>query len=648
MKLYSIIPLHDEHVDEICEDVERQYRDGIADEALFLMTLTPEGNPVIDKAAILCEKYRAFSQNMAARGLSCGVLAQATIGHGGKMTTPIPFQAVIGFKDGEEKNVACPYDESFRSYIRDAMTTIASEKPTTIMVDDDFRLFARSNRGCACPRHLAEISRRAGYEVTRESLLALFEQKTDEAQRVLDIFYDTQIDALLGAARAMREGIDRVDPHLPGAFCLCGDTCEGATEIARILAGEGNPVVLRINNGRYCSEGPRGLIRSMARGATQIAAIGDRADVILAETDTCPHNRYSTSAASLHSHFTATILEGAAGCKHWITRTAAYEPQSGRAYRKKLSENAGFYRELARLTPSLKWHGCRIPLMNAPLRPTVPLSGFRSPSLETAWAICVLERLGLPLFFSTDNVGAAFLDSNRDTFFDDDEIRRMLGGTVILAAESAKSLIKRGFGEYLGVQVIARAPDAMAPKGELIFATGNRCAAQMKLQELRPVSPDVEVLSEVFTLPDGKTYTPLFPGVTRFRNALGGTVVVFSGSPEARFVYNEAFSMLNEARKRQLVDILRDSGNLPLFYPEDAEVYLRAATTPDGDLFCALFNIGLDPLDDIPLVADRPIRRIRRLMPDGTYADVPFTVDGGRIVVNASALTLDPVVLLLN
>ena len=46
MNLYSIMPLFTDHVKEICDDIERQYKDGIATEALFSMALFPEGNPV--------------------------------------------------------------------------------------------------------------------------------------------------------------------------------------------------------------------------------------------------------------------------------------------------------------------------------------------------------------------------------------------------------------------------------------------------------------------------------------------------------------------------------------------------------------------------------------------------------------------------
>ena len=57
MKLYSIMPLFTDHVKEGCDDIERQYKEGIATEALFSMTLSPEGNPVVNKAKLAVDFY---------------------------------------------------------------------------------------------------------------------------------------------------------------------------------------------------------------------------------------------------------------------------------------------------------------------------------------------------------------------------------------------------------------------------------------------------------------------------------------------------------------------------------------------------------------------------------------------------------------
>lgn len=65
---YSIMPLDTDHIDEICEDIREQYEKGIATCALFKMTLVPEGNPPVDKAKILCEKYDLFRERLSKMG----------------------------------------------------------------------------------------------------------------------------------------------------------------------------------------------------------------------------------------------------------------------------------------------------------------------------------------------------------------------------------------------------------------------------------------------------------------------------------------------------------------------------------------------------------------------------------------------------
>ena len=645
MKNYSIMPLLVDHADEICDDIERQYNENIATEALFSMTLTPEGDPVINKAQLLCERFDVIAEKLRARGKNAGILVQATIGHGYKLTKRAPFQHQISMLNGSLTFRICPYDEGFRTYIRDAFKTIAGRKPSSIMVDDDFRLFATSHRGCACPLHMKAVSERIGRDITREELLAILDTDTDEARELMSVFYETQIDSLLGAARAMRDGIDSVDPGLQGTFCICGDTAEGASEIARILAGEGNPLIIRVNNGNYTPEGAKNFSLPMHRCATQIAVMGDAVDVFLAETDTCPQNRHSTSASNLHAHFTGSILEGATGCKHWITELNNFEPKSGQAYRKKLAKYSGFYNDLARTIDGIEWHGCRIPLVDSHFIPSVPISKFAYPSSINAWAGCVLERLGLPVFFSAKQQGITCLDGSKDQFFSDDAIEKMLSGTVFIAIDTAKNLISRGFGHQLGVSIEPIPADDTRASGELI--NGKKVPSQMKLHRLIPTGDKTIERSMVYAMEDGKTYTPLFPGVTEFKNDLGGTVYVFSGTPQAAFKYYEAFSYLVEPRKEQLIEFMRETGNLPIYYPDDADVYLKAGTLPTGDLLCAFINLTLDEIENVTLVPNRKISDIKALSPSGEWCEVNFTDIDGALTLDIPAITLHPVILKL-
>lgn len=645
MYLYSIMPVKtlNEHLEEVAQDIVYQYENNVSNCALICFTLTPEADPPIDKAAIYCEQYRKLSDRLAEMNLKCGILVQATIGHGYALDQPNHFQHVVNLTDGEEKNVVCPYDEGFRKHMKSAFATIAREKPAMIMVDDDFRLTARPGHGCACPLHMAEFNRRAGTNMTREELFAHTQGTSEEDRRYTEIFIETQGDSLMGAARAYREGIDSVDPTLPGSFCCCGDAAEFAGEIAQILAGKDNPVIVRFNNGSYTAAGARWFSNIARRAASQAAVLSDKVDALLAETDTCPQNRYSTSAQMVHAHFSSTIMEGASGCKHWITRLSTFEPKSGMAYRKKLSKNFGFYEALSALVPGLTWLGCRMPV---PARPAYGYAICPATAESNGWSACVMERMGIPMYFSAKQGGAVFMDGPADDSLTDEEILNLFKGPLFLASDTARRLIDRGFGEYIGVDV--RPWNGPHTSGEILNVNGCITNAQKKINELVPLSDAVRSESTVYHLRDGKYRDPLFPGVTVFKNALGGVTVVFAGSPKTNYNYQEAFAFLTESRKLQLVSLLREFGCLPVYYPDDAEVYMRAAECPDGTLMAALFNLSLDALDEIPLVCEKPVSKVEQLLCDGSRAECAFRAEDGAIIVETTAGVLEPVVLFLS
>lgn len=644
LHLYSIMPLDVQHVDEICEDIRRQYEGGVANYPLFCMTLSPEGTPPVNKAEILCQKYDLFREKLSAWGIPNGILVQATIGHGYVPNEMFPFQQYTNFSDGERMYVVCPYDEEFREYIFKAMQTVAAHQPDCIMVDDDLRLIGRSGSGCACPLHMKRFNELAGTNFNRETLADAVFSGAADSKRCETLFIETQREALVETAKMIRKGIDSINPAIPGSFCCVGKNAEFAAEIAEILAGAGNPTVVRINNGHYTAAGPRYFSDVFFRAAAQIAKLKDHVDVILAETDTCPQNRYSTSAMFLHTHFTGTILEGAMGAKHWITRLNAHEPQSGEAYRKILGRYRGFYQTLAEIVPSLKWRGCRIPVLREAV--FCLKKGWNLGEDErNGWAYCVLERLGLPMYFSGDHGGVLCLEGAVDQNLSDEEVLEALKGPVFLASDAAAHLVKRGFGKYLGVDV--RDWVGKQPSGEKLLLNGNEMGAQVQIKEIIPASPSVEVDSMVYHSVDGVHEEELFPGTTIYKNELGGMVVVFSGTPKTNYNYVEAFSFLNCSRKQQLIKMLEQTEELPVYYPNDEEIYFRAADLPDGNLLCAVFNLGFDPIEQLELVCRDQIQKIEQLMPDGTWNEAGFAVTDGRCRLEIPCDPVTPVVLRL-
>mgnify|MGYP007070727740 FL=1 len=115
--------------------------------------------------------------------------------------------------------------------------------------------------------------------------------------------------------------------------------------------------MVRINNARYLTADLRTFPIRMYHGAAQIAGLAPDITV-LAETDPCPHNRYSTGAYLMHAHYAGSILEGCHGAKHWLTRTRSYQPASGTAYREVLIRHHGFYETLFQAVQTSAPAGC--------------------------------------------------------------------------------------------------------------------------------------------------------------------------------------------------------------------------------------------------------------------------------------------------
>ncbi|MBQ4108656.1 MAG: hypothetical protein IJC80_04565, partial [Clostridia bacterium] len=315
-------------------------------------------------------------------------------------------------------------------------------------------------------------------------------------------------------------------------------------------------------------------------------------------------------------------------------------PESGKAYRKILSKYNGFYEKLAEIQPTLKWKGCRI------FTPSTPDFTYGRVKEEwDGWSLCVLERLGLPMYFSSEMGGALCLEGDADSRMSNEEILKALKGTVLLASDTAKNLEARGFSKYTGVSV--REWQGKTPVREQL-SDGAFTKVQMKSKELVPLFPSVEIDSYATNTVDGESYEKLFPAVTVYKNELGGTVITFSGTPVSEFNLVEAFSFLTYSRKKQLIKLLEKTGNLPIYFPGDEEVYLRVAECKGGEYLAAVFNIGLDPIEDLSLNCQFTPKDVSILTPKGEKEKIPFTFENGKISLGIEAKTLDPVVLFID
>ena len=182
---YSITPNQEDNFEKRVQDIVDMHKRGVITMPLFCMTLTPEGDPVWDKAEKMCKIYAKYRDALDKEGVPSGILVQASLGHGYEITKN-PFRRYVNLTDGCEIAVCCPDDEGFLSHFKGVLRKLATEKPKAIMLDDDFRLMMRRGKGCACEYHMAKFNERAGTDMTREELYEHLKlsKKTDRLARI--------------------------------------------------------------------------------------------------------------------------------------------------------------------------------------------------------------------------------------------------------------------------------------------------------------------------------------------------------------------------------------------------------------------------------------------------------------------------------
>lgn len=638
---FSVTPLEENEFENRVNAIIEDVKSGAITTPLFSMSLVPEGNPVWDKVGKLAKIYSRYREKLLESGIESAILVQSSLGHGYPIT-PNPFSRYLNLTDGQEISVCCPLDEGFIEHFSGVFRTLAALKPAAIMLDDDFRLMMRQGYGCACARHLAEFNRRAGLNMSREELYRHLTSHKKE-DRLARIFAETQRDSLIKAAKAFRAAIDSVDAKIQGINCTSGNICESVEYTNKIFAGKGNPTMVRIPNGIYAPINVRGFSDLMRQGAickTKLRRAG--IDIILSETDTIPFNRYAKSARYLHSHYTASMLDGLCGAKHWLTRMSAYEPKSGAAYREILAKHKGMYEKLTELSDKIKWVGA-----NSAFVEQFDYD-FSSPEKSrhhtNVFAEKVFERMGLPFFYSDEKENATFLEGDIVTDLSDEKIEELFRGSVFLDGYSAKMLYERGFGHLLGVSVAEW--DLGTVSSETYDGTLHTCSTKQKNHKKLTVTDEkTEVLSHNCLRQDGKAKL-LAPAVTVLERGEGKITAVFSGTPDAEFNYMEGFAFLNETRKAQLISLLKRADALPVYIDGDAEICLRAGLLPSGELLLAIFELGTDPLDELTLFLKKEPQSIETMLPSGSYAPVDFKKSGENLyTLKTRVETLYPVIL---
>ncbi|MBE6374721.1 MAG: hypothetical protein E7055_21985 [Lentisphaerae bacterium] len=633
----NIAPMLPGHEEELAADIAAMAKSGIITHNAFSFTLNPEGDPMFDKAAVLGERFaRHYAALRKVSSVPCGILMQATVGHGWTPNVPSPGQKFIQW-NGSEPYIFCPLDPGFREYIGGQVRKLAALKPDFFMLDDDFRMIT-SRGGCFCPLHVAGFNRLTGQNHTVETLREAV-QNDEKTARAYDTWLQQTMEEV---AKIIREAIDSVTPGLPCSFCMCAQDIRHAPATARILRGNA-PLRIRINNGYYMSESVRGIPAQMLRSALQALYLPEETE-ILDEPDTCPQNRYSTSAAMLHNHLTRAMTAGYFGAKIWITRMSTFEPESGKAYRKVLGKYSGFYRTICDLR--LKEDGILVPL---PAEAPFNFPPTAKPVYQTGNWLTLAGSLGIPFHLNKSNYApsaAAALSGDDCDVLSDADIENLLDKDLLLDGSAALNLAGRGFGKRLGFTAAewnGPTPTFEADDSRSVYIPLSAWNKPVRLGIVPGIQG--EILTRIHhrtsaLAPDSEV---IAPGTIRLTRPDGHSLLILAVS--LRPYGFSAFSYLNETRKAQLASLLKNT--MSVYCKGDAEVMVQSGRDPEGNRIVILHALSPDGLERPELVFREPVGGMGHLQPDGSWKELPFEEEGDAVRPDLSVKMLYPEVLRL-
>ena len=621
---------------EVIEYVERTGNRNV----LYSLTLSPSGAPAMNKVLFMLDSYKKLKAALQGSQARLGVLFQAVLGHGARNFPPAelksrpiePWVRMINVKGDLSRY--CPLDPGFRKYIYDMTVLFAKEAPCFILGDDDIRSFA-SAAECFCELHTAEFNRMTGKNFTPEE----YRQAVINCKNGDEIFnaYETLRKGIPNTvATIIREAVDSVDPEIRCGSCMPGWEFLFNDETARCFAGK-HPPVMRIANANYNETAAKHYPYLVVKTQALRAAHKD-IPVVLDEADTCPHNLWSRAAISFHAKLCSSILAGVNGAKLWYVNTHKGTVPISRNYTDILAENRGLYQTLAAEVKKTVPTGVIIPAHKNFAEWNAAHYDELSPKLQLIdgenMAIVELGQIGIPFKASFDfNEDEVYAVSGADAInhLTDEELKKLLSCKLLLDGPAATAVCQRGFSDALGIE----AEQKTLPYNRELRTDNPKKSYQTVMNTKTPVFTIKDKAVEVFTefyyasYPGADDLEYLAPASVFYKNSYGGTICSMA------FHHGIIFSQFNVARREFLIEIIEKlrGRKLPVLCSDEQNVTVITREYDDKSILCEVCNINFDPLKEISLRCAKTPEKIEYLAGDGSWHEMPFTLDGNTVKI---------------
>lgn len=643
---YNIVPVFANHHEFAVSEIRRQHREVGLDKFLLCLSFHPQRTPARDLIPELCGAFAEIRDALYGEGVELGVLVQSILGHGWNGKVPLTreaWQHVVKV-DGDEDPRFCVLDEGFREYTRELIRAVAAERPALMLLDDDVGIRCRE---CYCPLHLSMMSRRVGRCLSREELDGMYARRRFDDPELLAV-RDVLLNSIVGYASMIRETIDSVDPAMRCGICACWSGQWEMDALVRTLAGGTKPL-MRVNDAIYGDTRHGALLDDFVLASRVINHIGCGAE-ILDEADTFPHNYMSESATVFHAHITSAMLMGLDGCKLWTSEYGQPVHTGSQArYERRLHDYRPFYETLNGLSRTIRWKGLSlikyIPKDGAEGNPAIDGAEVLAPG---GWINKIEGYYGLPVRCERAGAeGISVLRGEEVKWMRRGDVDRLLAGRLVVDATAARLLTDMGCGDLIGVRATSGDSDFHFSFEELADGSiSNAYLWEASAARLEPLSEKTEVLAWFC---QGRRFVETrraFPSATLFRNRLGGTVAVMGWSFSSSYV-----TTMRPLRRAMYLRVLDALGGEPfeMAVENGEQAFVRHGVLPAGGELVAVFPLGLDIDESLPLRLLRTPARVETLLPDGGWSPVPFGRRSEDVVeTGVRVACAEPVILRLN
>lgn len=560
------------------------------------------------------------------------------------------YQSITDLNGQISEISPCPLDPKFREFFSDNLATVARiAKPFMIQLEDDFELSWQPPNvrfACFCPYHLAEFAKKEHKNYSREELIKIFSTVTPKSLLLRRSWAELSRDSLAGFAKLIRDKIDVVAPETRISLCQSGsaDFDGDFTEaVTRALAGKTRPAV-RLYGSSYSSDDAASI------PATMFHALYSRQHLpadfeFYHESDTYPHTRFFMSAAKIRCLITIAFAYRYDDSLFYTTQYLD-NPLEEIGYSEMFHAESKRFLALKKAVRETKVSGCEI-LYNPFGHIANPYNGKRPDSASTAWS-SILGRFGIP---HTTGEGRVKLVSGKFAdMMSDQEIEKLLSGSLFLDGSAAYDLCKRGFGAHLGAEVSIGQEANFCYEGvtdpskfsningqlmyNLIFAPAGSEGGSFYV--IRP-DKQTEILTNFLDAEE----KPVIPGLVRYENKLGGRIAITAFDLNG----NRSSTVFNYKKKELIKQTIEWLGfeNLPFYIKDLPNVFCVYNRSNQGDF--AIITV-------ISLCADPFKTFVLDTSPDWFYSTIDIlTVDGKwekNTTIAATSTTIDQPLIIMS